>query len=285
MPMPPHKHLVDAQMALTRLHEGNPNSKLKIEIIFADLEQTRHRRQYRAPMDRARRIESFSMSESSVALASAASHGSSTSDGQRRPVRALTGDQCTQYVHWTLTITRSPTAPPRRRRDRRRHLFFITADYAFATISRLRPRVVNAMAASARSVRAPFNTPDFSSYLLQAQSSKAKVISSPMPAATPSTRSSSVRFGIVKGGQRFAGLLVFITDVHSLGLDVAQACNSPTFYWDMNDDTRAWTKRFVPDERPSLSDHEPRRQLRGMLHYLKAVDAHRPPTASKWSPR
>ena len=125
-------------------------------------------------------------------------------------------------------------------------------------------------------VRAPLNTPDFSSYLLQAQSSKAKVIGLANAGGdTINSIKQASEFGIVKAGQRMAGLLVFITDVNSLGLDVAQGLQfTEAFYWDMNDDTRAWTKRFVEKINGRLyptMNHAG--NYGGMLHYLKAVEA------------
>ena len=127
--------------------------------------------------------------------------------------------------------------------------FFITADYAFGhDLEAQTTAVVNAMGGKVLgSVRAPLNTPDFSSYLLQAQSSKAKVIGLANAGGdTINSIKQASEFGIVKAGQRMAGLLVFITDINSLGLDVAQGLQfTEAFYWDMNDDTRAWTKRFV----------------------------------------
>ena len=96
------------------------------------------------------------------------------------------------------------------------------------------------------SVKHPLNTADFSSFLLQAQASKAKIIG--MANAGGDTTNSikqAAEFGIVEGGQKLAGLLLFITDVHALGLKVAQGLNfTETFYWDLNDDTRAFSKRF-----------------------------------------
>ena len=156
--------------------------------------------------------------------------------------------------------------------------FFITADYAFghdleaqtsAVVKQMGGQVVGG-------VRVPLNTSDFSSYLLQAQSSKAKVIGLANAGGdTINSVKQAAEFGIVKAGQRMAGLLVFITDVNSLGLDVAQGLQfTEAFYWDMNDDTRAWTKRFVEKMNGRLyptMNHAG--NYGGMLHYLKAVEA------------
>jgi branched-chain amino acid transport system substrate-binding protein len=156
--------------------------------------------------------------------------------------------------------------------------FFITADYAFGhDLEAQTTAVVKEMGGKVLgSVRAPLNTPDFSSYLLQAQTSKAKVIGLANAGGdTINSIKQASEFGIVKAGQRMAGLLVFITDINSLGLDVAQGLQfTEAFYWDKNDDTRAWTKRFVEKIGGRLyptMNHAG--NYGGMLHYLKAVEA------------
>src|SRR5207302_3723793 len=91
------------------------------------------------------------------------------------------------------------------------------------------------------------NTQDFSSFLLQAQASKAKIVGLANAGGdTTNSIKQAAEFGIVKGGQNLAGLLVFLTDIHALGLPTAQGLIiTNTFYWDMNDQTRAWAKRFA----------------------------------------
>jgi len=156
--------------------------------------------------------------------------------------------------------------------------FFLTADYAFGhALERDTAAVVEKNGGKVVGrVRHPFPGTDFSSFLLQAQASKAKVIGLANAGGdTINSIKQASEFGLVKGGQRLAGLLVFITDIHSLGLDVAQGLQfTESFYWDMNDDTRAWTKRFVPRMNGRLyptMNHAG--NYGGMLHYLKAVDA------------
>jgi branched-chain amino acid transport system substrate-binding protein len=126
--------------------------------------------------------------------------------------------------------------------------FFITDDYAFghslerdasAVIARNGGKVLG-------SVRPPFATPDLSSFILQAQASKAKIIGI---AGGPPNNMNEIKtageFGVLKGGQQMAGLLVLITDIHSLGLPAAQGLLLTTsFYWDMDDKTREWSKRY-----------------------------------------
>jgi branched-chain amino acid transport system substrate-binding protein len=126
--------------------------------------------------------------------------------------------------------------------------FFLTADYAFGhALERDVSAVVTANGGKIiGSVRHPLNTSDFSSFLLQAQASKAKVIGLANAGGdTINTIKQAGEFGITQAGQKLAGLLVFVSDVHSLGLKQAQGLNlTEAFYWDLNDDTRAWAKRW-----------------------------------------
>ena len=131
--------------------------------------------------------------------------------------------------------------------------FFLTADYAFGhALERDTTAVVLANGGKVLgSVSLPLNNQDFSSFLLQAQASKAKIIGLANAGGdTINSIKQGAEFGIAAGGQHFAGLLVFITDVNALGLKTAQGLVlTETFYWDMNDATRAWTKRWQA-ERP-----------------------------------
>src|ERR1700759_4570359 len=126
--------------------------------------------------------------------------------------------------------------------------FFLTADYAFgAALQRDTSAVVPANGGQVvGSVKHPLNTSDFSSFLLQAQSSKAKVIGLANAGGdTTNAIKQAAEFGIAKGGQKLAGLLLFNTDVKSIGLDIAQGLNlTETFYWDLNDQTRAFSQGF-----------------------------------------
>jgi branched-chain amino acid transport system substrate-binding protein len=156
--------------------------------------------------------------------------------------------------------------------------FFITADYAFgAALERDTTAVVKAAGGKViGGVKHPLNTADFSSFLLQAQASKAKIIGMANAGGdTTNTIKQASEFGIVAGGQKLAGLLLFITDVNSLGLKVAQGLNlSSTFYWDMNDQTRAFSKRF--SERMKSKAEPTMIQAgvySGLLHYFKALEA------------
>src|SRR3954467_10903775 len=126
--------------------------------------------------------------------------------------------------------------------------FFLTSDYAFGhALERDTAAVVTANGGKVLGgVKHPINSSDFSSFLLQAQSSKAKVVGLANAGGdTTNAIKQAAEFGIVAGGQKLAALLLFITDVHSLGLKTAQGLSfTESFYWDMNDQTRAWSKRF-----------------------------------------
>ncbi|MEP7205556.1 MAG: ABC transporter substrate-binding protein [Casimicrobiaceae bacterium] len=155
--------------------------------------------------------------------------------------------------------------------------FFITADYAFgqalerdtaAVVTKNGGKVVG-------SVKVPLNTQDFSSFLLQAQASKAKIIGLANAGGdTTNSIKQAAEFGIVKSGQNLAGLLVFLTDIHALGLPTAQGLIfTTTFYWDMNDQTRAFAKRFAPQDKGIQPTMVHAGVYSAVLHYLKAVEA------------
>jgi branched-chain amino acid transport system substrate-binding protein len=156
--------------------------------------------------------------------------------------------------------------------------FFITADYAFgAALERdTTAVVVGAGGKVIGDVKHPLNTADFSSFLLQAQASKAKIIGMANAGGdTTNTIKQAAEFGIVKGGQKLAALLLFLTDVKAIGLETAQGLNfTETFYWDMNDDTRAFSKKFaarMKNGAPPTMVHAG--VYAGVRHYLKALEA------------
>src|SRR2546421_314955 len=155
--------------------------------------------------------------------------------------------------------------------------FFLTADYAFgAALERDTSAVVTANGGKVLGgVKHPLNTSDFSSFLLQAQNSKAKVIGLANAGGdTINSIKAASEFGIVKGGQRLAGLLVFITDVHALGLQTAQGLIlSESFYWDRDDKTRAWSKKFGARMGGKMPSMVQAGVYAAVLHYLKAVKA------------
>src|SRR6202166_1588946 len=155
--------------------------------------------------------------------------------------------------------------------------FFLTADYAFgAALERDTTAVVTANGGKVLgSVKHPINSSDFSSFLLQAQSSKAKVVGLANAGGdTTNAIKQASEFGVVAGGQKLAALLLFISDVHSLGLRTAQGLTfTESFYWDMNDNTRQWSKRFQKlSPKGTMPSMTVAGLYSGVLHYLKTLE-------------
>ena len=152
--------------------------------------------------------------------------------------------------------------------------FFLTADYAFGhALERDTAAVVEANGGKVLGkVRVPLNNADFSSFLLQAQTSKAKVIGLANAGGdTINSIKQAAEFGIVKGGQKLAGLLVFASDVNALGLPTAQGLTlTETWYWDANDANRAWTKRWQQERAGKFPTMVHAGVYSGILHYFKA---------------
>jgi len=190
----------------------------------------------------------------------------------------LTGKACSPTsVHWTYdTVALANGTGGAVVKAGGDTWFFITADYAFGhALERDTARVVEANGGKVLGkVRAPLNTADFSSFLLQAQGSKAKIIGLANAGGdTINSIKQAGEFGIVEGSQKLAGLLVFITDIHSLGLQAAHGLQlTEAFYWDQNDATRAWSKRFF-----DKIGREPSMVQAGVYgavtHYLNAIKA------------
>jgi branched-chain amino acid transport system substrate-binding protein len=154
--------------------------------------------------------------------------------------------------------------------------FFVTADYAFGhDLEEVTAAVVRAGGGRVLgSVRTPLNTLDFSSALVQAQSSKAKVVGLANAGAdTSNAIKQAAEFGIVRGGQKLAGLLIFINDVNTLGLEAAQGMLlTNAFYWDRNEESRAWAQRYF--QRMSKMPNMTQAGIySATTHYLKAIEA------------
>ena len=190
----------------------------------------------------------------------------------------LTGKSCSpNLVHWSYdTYALSNGTARAVVAEGGKTWFTLTADYAFGHA--MEAEVKNVVARLGGSVvggvRTPINTQDFSSFLLQAQASKAEIIGLINAGGdTINSIKQSVEFGIPQGGQKVVATVLYLSDVHSLGLKVAQGLQfTESFYWDMNDDTRAFAKRFAPRN----NDRYPTAMQAGVyaatLHYLKAVD-------------
>ena len=273
--------VVAAKMAIEDY--GAAAKGMKVEVVSADHQNkpdvgsTLARQWY--DVDKVDAI--FDVPTSSVALAISQitkdkgkafiNSGAATSD--------LTGKACSpNTVHWTydtwMLANGTGTALTKAGGDT---WFFLTADYAFGhALERDTTAAVKAAGGKVLgSVRTPFPGTDFSSFLLQAQASKAKVIGLANAGGdTINSIKQAAEFGIVKGGQNLAGMLMFITDIHSLGLPIAQGLVfTTTFYWDLNDQTRAWTKRFVAASGGKYPTMVQAGVYASVLHYLKAVEA------------
>ena len=198
--------------------------------------------------------------------------GAATSD--------LTNAACTpNTVHWTydtyLLANGTGKAVVKSGGD---SWFFLTADYAFGqALERDTTAVITANGGKILgSVRHPLNSSDFSSFLLQAQASKAKIIGLANAGGdTTNAIKQASEFGITSGGQKLAALLLFLSDVHSLGLKMTQGLQfTETFYWDLNDGTRAFSKRFSDRMK---NKNQPTMVQAGIYasiaHYLKALDS------------
>jgi branched-chain amino acid transport system substrate-binding protein len=273
--------VIAAQMAVE--DSGLLQKGWKIEVIAADHQNKPDiggnlARQW---ADRDKVDVFIDMAASSVGLAVAAiareknvvnlNTASATSD--------LTNAQCTpNTVHWVydtyMLANGTGKALVKSGGDT---WYFLTADYAFGhALERDTGDVVKAAGGKVLgAVRHPLNSSDFSSYLLQAQASKAKIVGLANAGGdTTNSIKQAAEFGIVSGGQKLAGLLLFITDVHALGLKTAQGLNfTETFYWDMNEQTRAFSKRFMERYKKSPPTMVHAGNYAGVLHYLKALEA------------
>jgi len=197
--------------------------------------------------------------------------GAATSD--------LTGKACTpNTVHWTYdTWSLANGTGKYVVKAGGDTWFFLVADYAFGkALERDTKTVVEANGGKVLgSVSHPLNASDFSSFLLQAQASKAKIIGLANAGGdTINSIKAASEFGIVQGGQKMAGLLVFISDIHALGLKAANGLQlTSAFYWDTNDATRAWSKKFAARHNGRMPTMVQAGVYAGVLHYLKAVQA------------
>jgi len=198
--------------------------------------------------------------------------GSATSD--------LTNAQCSpNTIHWTydtyMVAKGTGQALVRAGYD---SWYFLVADFAFGyAVERDASAVVVKEGGKVfGSVRHPLNTSDFSSYLLRAQASKAMVIGLANAGGDSiNAIKQAAEFGIVVGGQHLAGLLLFINDIHSLGLKVAQSLYlTETFYWDLNDSTRAFSKRFSERMKTKAEPSMIQAGVYSSLnHYFKVLEA------------
>jgi branched-chain amino acid transport system substrate-binding protein len=275
--------LVAAKMAAADYMKDNPN--VKVEAIGGDHQNKADIGSQIAnqwyDVDKVDLIVDVPNSGVALSISQISAQKNKVFVGSGPATSDLTGAKCNaNTVHWTydtwMLANGTGKAIVKTGGDT---WFFLTSDYAFGhALERDTAAVVEANGGKVLGkVRHPINTNDFSSFLLQAQSSKAKVIGLANAGGdTINSIKQAAEFGIVKGGQSLAGLLVFASDINAMGLNTAQGLVfTETWYWDMNDSNRAWTKRWQ-SERNAAGKVPTMNQAgvyAGTLHYLKAVSA------------
>lgn len=275
--------VVAAKMAVADFTKDHP--KVKAEVVVGDHQNKPDIGSQIAnqwfDVDRVDMIIDVPNSGVALAISQIASQKNKVFIGSGPASSDLTGPKCNaNTVHWTydtwMLANGTGKAVVKTGGDT---WFFLTSDYAFGyALERDTSAVVERNGGKVLGkVRHPLNTNDFSSFLLQAQASKAKIIGLANAGGdTINAIKQGAEFGIGKGGQKFAGLLVFATDVSALGLNIAQGLSlTETWYWDLNDASRAWTKRWQKERGttgkwPSMNHAG---VYAGTLHYLKAVAA------------
>jgi branched-chain amino acid transport system substrate-binding protein len=271
---------------------GAINGK-KIELVFAD-------HQNKADVAAARAREWFDQQKIDVLIGGTNSGVNLALAGisaeRKKPFLAigaatsdLTGSQCTPYtVHWaydTVAFARGTGSAVVKAGGK--SWYFLTADYAFGhSLERDTAAVVKAAGGEVRGqVRAPLNSSDFSSFLLQAQSSKAQILGLANAGGDMiNSIKAANEFGIGKT-MKLAGLLIFINDIHALGLNVTQGMQLTTaWYWDQNDETRAWSKKFEArvKRKPSMIQAGNYSAISHYLNAVKATDSDDGDTVMKW---
>jgi len=272
-----------AKMAIADFTKVHPN--VKVELVSGDHQNKPDIGSQLAnqwfDVDKVDMIVDVPNSGVALAISQIASQKNKVFIGSGPASSDLTGPKCNaNTVHWTydtwMLANGTGKAVVKTGGDT---WFFLTSDYAFGhALERDTEAVVLKNGGKVLGkVRHPLNTNDFSSFLLQAQASKAKIIGLANAGGdTINSIKQGAEFGIAKGGQKFAGLLVFATDVNALGLQTAQGLVlTETWYWDLNDASRAWTKRWH-QERGATNKYPAMNHAgvyAGTLHYLKAVTA------------
>src|SRR4051795_6629843 len=267
-----------AKLAGADFTKANPN--VKVDLISGDHQNkpdvgTQLANQW-FDVDKVDMIIDIPNSGVALAVSQVASQKNKLFIGSGPAASDLTGPKCNaNTVHWTydtwMLANGTGKAIVKSGGDT---WFFLTADYAFGhALERDTAAVVEANGGKVLGkVRHPLNTSDFSSFLLQAQASKAKIIGLANAGGdTTNSIKQAAEFGIVSGGQKLAGLLLFITDVNALGLNVTQGLSlTETWYWDANDTNRAWTKRWQAERAGKIPTMVQAGVYAGTLHYLKA---------------
>jgi len=270
-----------AKLAIADFTKAHPN--LKVELVSSDHQNKPDIGSSQATqwydVDKVDMIIDVPNSGVALAVSQVASQKNKVFIVSGAAASDLTGPKCNaNTIHWTydtwMLANGTGTALVKTGGD---SWFFLTADYAFghalerdtaAAVEKAGGKVLG-------KVRHPLNTNDFSSFLLQAQASKAKVVGLANAGGdTINSIKQGAEFGIVKGGQKFAGLLVFASDVNALGLQTAQGLTlTETWYWDANDANRAWTKRWQQERPGKFPTMVQAGVYSAVTHYLKAVEA------------
>jgi branched-chain amino acid transport system substrate-binding protein len=262
---------------------GNVNGK-QIEVVSADLQNKADvgsaiaRRWY--DVEKVDAILGLGNSAVAIAVQGIAQEKNRVAITTAAGSTMLTGKACSPNgIHWvydTYALAKG-TATAIMKQGGGDTWFFLTADYAFGqALEQDTSAVVKKNGGTVvGSVRAPINTSDFSSFILQAQASKAKVIVLANAGTdTINAIKTASEFGLVAGGQKLAGLLVLVTDIHSLGLNAAQGLLfTEAYYWDQNDETRAFAKRFAERHGGKPPTMFQAGIYSAATHYLKAVKA------------
>jgi len=267
-------------MAVKDYLAANPNTKLKPSVVFADHQNKPDiganvaREWY--DQDGVDMVIDVPNSAVALAVSEVTKQKNKVNLNASAGTTRLTGDLCNaNTIHWNFDNYALANGTGRAVVATGGDTwFFITADYAFGhDLEAQTSSVVKAQGGKVLGgVRVPLNTSDFSSFLLQAQSSGAKVIGLANAGGDTITAiKQAAEFGVTPK-QKLAGLLVFITDIHSLGLQVSKGLQlTESFYWDMNDNTRAWTKRFL-QQHPNYPTSNQASAYSATLHFLKAVE-------------
>jgi branched-chain amino acid transport system substrate-binding protein len=273
-----------AKLAIADFQKSNPN--VKVEMISGDHQNkpdigTNIANQW-FDVDKVDMIIDVPNSGVALAVSQVAANKNKLFIVSGAAASDLTGPKCNaNTVHWSydtwMLANGTGTAMVKTGGD---SWFFLTADYAFghALERDTSAAVEKAGGKILGKVRHPLNNNDFSSFLLQAQSSKAKVVGLANAGGdTINSIKQASEFGIVKGGQKLAGLLVFASDVAALGLQTAQGLTlTETWYWDANDTNRNWTKRWHSEGGAAASKFPTMIHAgvySGILHYLKTAVA------------
>ncbi|WP_374465885.1 ABC transporter substrate-binding protein [Ferrovibrio sp.] len=262
---------------------GAAAKDLKVEVVFADHQNkpdvgSNIARQW-YDVDKVDVIVDVPTSSVALAINQITKEKNKVFLGSGPATADLTGPACSpNTVHWTYDTWALANGTGKAIvQTGGKSWFFLTADYAFGhALERDTKAVVESNGGKVLgAVRTPFPGTDFSSFLLQAQASKAQIIGLANAGGdTINSIKQASEFGIVEGGQKLAGMLMFITDVHALGLKTAQGLNFTTaWYWDANDNNRAFAKDFAAANGGKYPTMVQAGIYSSVIHYLKAVEA------------